>query len=319
VKITEEVAAQILRVVDEGLTWGAGKPAPGHMCVEAAISYAFGEPHGDQPSCVSRVLRVLTIGMNEALWSNDQERGRGLRRIAIAQLGTAGMLDEQLFMEKLSETTITTLLPKILDIIATAQNTSLQSQLFLAAERCANEGTFEAADAAIAVAAKTAHTAKAEVAKAVDAAKAADVVQESHEAAVDAARAVGKATASIARWARSDAARDQLLSEFAETVVQILTQMQTPGSAFLFLTQPTSPSTPRPEPDEIDFDWNHYFFPSTDALLYVKNMGSNHESDSDDRFNPGVAARQISSLDTFLLGTNCNAQYQHQRLNCRLN
>jgi hypothetical protein len=45
--ITEQVARRVIEVVDAGLVRGVGDPVPGQMCVEAAINYAMGLPHGD--------------------------------------------------------------------------------------------------------------------------------------------------------------------------------------------------------------------------------------------------------------------------------
>lgn len=50
------IAKKVLEVVDAGLSSGVGNPIPGQMCVEAAVCYALGLPHGDDPACVSRAL-----------------------------------------------------------------------------------------------------------------------------------------------------------------------------------------------------------------------------------------------------------------------
>ena len=52
-EITQEIAAKVLEIVDAGLVGGVGKPVPGQMCVEAAVCYAMGLPHGDEPTCVA--------------------------------------------------------------------------------------------------------------------------------------------------------------------------------------------------------------------------------------------------------------------------
>ena len=88
-EITREIAEKVLKVVDRGLTDGIGSRRPGYMCVEAAVCYALGEPHSDVPSCVHEGLRRFKIALNDLLWSTKQARAKGLRRIAIAQLGTA--------------------------------------------------------------------------------------------------------------------------------------------------------------------------------------------------------------------------------------
>lgn len=88
VLLTESLIKKLLATVDAGLTAGLGVPEPGKMCVEAAISFALGEPHTDGPSCVHPVVRARNIVLNECAWSSDLARARGMRRVAIAQLGS---------------------------------------------------------------------------------------------------------------------------------------------------------------------------------------------------------------------------------------
>lgn len=57
------------------------------MCVMEYISYLAGEPHSDEPNCVSPVLAAFTIKLNDTL--DDEERQR-LRPYAVRQLGTQG-------------------------------------------------------------------------------------------------------------------------------------------------------------------------------------------------------------------------------------
>lgn len=99
-KITTEIIQKILCAVDAGLCKGMGNPIPGQMCVEAAVCYALGLPHGDDPGCVSRLVRRLKIGLNDCEWSDNNARAHGLRRLAIAQLGTRDTIDEQLFVRR---------------------------------------------------------------------------------------------------------------------------------------------------------------------------------------------------------------------------
>lgn len=98
--ITRDLAFRVLNIVDQGLTSGVGQPKPGKMCVEAAVAYALGEDHNDQPTCVDEDLREFKINLNDAYgWNNTKSRARGLRAIAIAQLGSAGRLNWQQFTE----------------------------------------------------------------------------------------------------------------------------------------------------------------------------------------------------------------------------
>ena len=87
-EITEPLIRKLLATVDAGLTAGVGVPEPGKMCVEAAIAFALGEPHSDGPTCVHPVVRAGKIALNDCAWSSDLARAQGLRRVAIAQLGS---------------------------------------------------------------------------------------------------------------------------------------------------------------------------------------------------------------------------------------
>src|SRR5690349_19890033 len=99
-RINLEVARKVLTVVDAGLVHGVGKPIPGQMCVEAAVCFALDLPHGDDPKCVAPSLRHLKIRLNDSNWSSNEARAKGLRRLALIQLGSAGVLDEQEFARR---------------------------------------------------------------------------------------------------------------------------------------------------------------------------------------------------------------------------
>jgi hypothetical protein len=101
--ITKALAIRVLNVVDAGLVDGVGDPEPGKMCVEAAVSYAMGEPHTDRPTCVHPRLRQFKIWLNDGPWDSDLARTKGLREIAIAQLGSVNTLNWELFQRDLSD------------------------------------------------------------------------------------------------------------------------------------------------------------------------------------------------------------------------
>jgi hypothetical protein len=113
-EITREVAKNVLNTVNAGLVSGLGKPKPGQMCVEAAVCYAMGLPHGDNPPCVSPPLRSLKMRLNDAGWSSKSARANGLRELALLQLGTDGVLDEVEFVKKVALLVINKYLPPIL-------------------------------------------------------------------------------------------------------------------------------------------------------------------------------------------------------------
>jgi hypothetical protein len=308
--ITREIATKVRDVVDVGLVRGVGDPEPGRMCVEAAVCYALGLPHGDEPGCVSPALRRLKIGLNDRAWSSDQARAKGLRRLAIAQLGSAGALDDREFMRRVAEMTIRRAVPVGLRAAAKL-NPKNADKLEAAAVRCEHEGTREACKAAQKIASASAYAAyaagdasayayaayaagdaSAYDASAYDAsAYAADAsasasasasayaagdasasasayaasayaayaaasasayaasayaADASASASASAAYAAGDASASAYAYAASASAsaadayaaraRDRVLAEYAEWIVEILIDMQAPGCQWLDLT-----------------------------------------------------------------------------------
>jgi hypothetical protein len=170
-EINRELAAKVLATVDAGLVKGVGVATPGQMCVEAAVCYAMGLPHGDDPVCVSRALRSLKIRLNDSAWSSDAARAKGLRRLAIAQLGSRDVLDDKEFVRRVAELAIRKMVSLALRAAASIHKDAHHKQALLdAANRCEVEGTRDsalkakaaanAADAAYADAAY-AYTAKA--------------------------------------------------------------------------------------------------------------------------------------------------------------
>jgi len=110
--ITRDVAAKVLHVVDQGLSHGLGVKEPGKMCVEAAVCFALGLPHSDDPLCVDSAVRAFKIRLNDSDWSSKEARAKGLRRLAIAQLGTKDKsFDGADFAKRLSLFTIRTIVP----------------------------------------------------------------------------------------------------------------------------------------------------------------------------------------------------------------
>ena len=179
-EITEAVAIKVRDTVDAGLVKGIGRPTPGQMCVEAAVCYAMGLPHGDEPTCVSPALRRLKIRLNDASWSSNAARAKGLRRLALAQLGSADGLDDQVFRGRVVEMTIRRAVPVALREAA-RRNPAHADALEAAAVRCEREGTCASADYA------------------------------------------------------ASAARDRVLADYAEWVVEILIDLKAPGCQWLYL------------------------------------------------------------------------------------
>lgn len=120
VEINRDVARKVIETVDAGLCAGIGSPAPGQMCVEAAVCYALGLPHGDDPQCVAPSLRTLKITLNDTAWSSPAARAKGMRKLALLQLGTRDLFDEKLFLEQVVEMTARKVVPRALRLAAEA-------------------------------------------------------------------------------------------------------------------------------------------------------------------------------------------------------
>jgi hypothetical protein len=261
-EITRAVAEKVRDVVDAGLVNGVGNAVPGQMCVEAAVCFALGLPHGDDPGCVAQSLRRLKIRLNDSVWSSDQARAAGLRRLAVAQLGSAGALDEKEFVRRVVEMTIRKAVPVGLRAAASVKPKHAKA-LEAAAVRCEQEGTREAAREGerVARAAASASAASAYAyadayadAYAYAAADAAYAAADAYAAAASAsaaadAYAASASAASASAYAYADAAdaaaaaaayaartRDRVLAQYAEWVVEILIDMNAPGCQWLDLT-----------------------------------------------------------------------------------
>lgn len=149
-KRKQEVASRLREIIPQGLVGGVGRGEPGSLCVEAAISFALGEPHGDKPSCVAAADRAFAIRINDAAWSSKAARAEALLPLALAQLGTAGT-DREAWVRRVVEGTIRRVVPLALRHAARAVPSHAE-RLEAAAARCEVEGTKDAAKAAVRVA-----------------------------------------------------------------------------------------------------------------------------------------------------------------------
>ena len=147
-ELTREIAQKVLDIVDAGLVKGLGVQVPGKMCIEAAVCFALGLPHSDNPPCVGYAVRQLKISLNDKDWSSDAARAKGLRRIAIAQLGSVDV-DQAAFMKLVAEGVIRGIVPIALRAAASMQKDKKHKDaLEEAAVKCEKEGDKSAANAA---------------------------------------------------------------------------------------------------------------------------------------------------------------------------
>lgn len=102
VKITKEHVFNIVDRIDRqgGLPRGLTDTVNGNtsLCVEAVINHVVHQEYGqDNPACVSPLIRSLSISLNDDYsWSSPYCRGEGLKRLAIAQLGSNSLDQEEL-------------------------------------------------------------------------------------------------------------------------------------------------------------------------------------------------------------------------------
>jgi hypothetical protein len=248
-EITKDLASRVLEIVDKGLAFGMGKQVSGEMCVEAAVCYALGLPHGDNPPCVGDAVREFKIRLNDASWSSKAARAKGLRRVAVAQLGS-DTIDQGAFARIVALETVRQVLPKALRVVglemeaqrctgvenlkdanaaANAATANANATAYAAATANANATAYAAATAAAYAAHAAAYAAANAAAYAADAAATA-AAYAAHAAAYAAANA-----AHAAVYAITPTTANAILSLSAEIAVTALIDCKSPGASLLYL------------------------------------------------------------------------------------
>jgi hypothetical protein len=221
-EINEAQARKVLETVDAGLVQGMGIAEPGKMCVEAAVCYAFGMEHGDNPTCVGYAVRAFKIRLNDSCWSSDKARTQGMRKLAIAQLGS-DTIDQRAFADLVVVATCNRILPFVLRAAASKAEEPHKAVLLAAIPACEAATDRKSAKSA------------AKVAKNAAAAAAAAYAADAAYADAAYAAAAGAAYAADA----ADAARDEVLNLAAEIGLDALKKLNSPGCTYLFLTEMT--------------------------------------------------------------------------------
>ena len=240
-EITEEIAIRLRDLIDLGLPIGMGKPVPGEMCIEACVCFALGLPHSDKPlDCVAGVLNSLKISLNDKEgWGTPQNRAKGLRRLGLAQLGSAGILNELEFAKRIAEMTIRKVVPIALRTIVN-QTPAIRAAISVCETEGTMAGALQARDAAYAyvlsanVADVAIHASNASNV-AIHASNVADVADVAIYAAADAAAIYAVRAANAAADTVDASTPYTTLSWFAEECVQILIDMKAPGCKWLYL------------------------------------------------------------------------------------
>ena len=208
VKPTKKHARKVLELVSHGLVKGLGVQEPGKMCVEAAVCAALGLPHSDKPPCVGEVVRQFKISLNDSYWSSNDARAKGMKRLAVAQLGS-NTIDQVEFARHLTRLIIQRVVPIALRAAASIhKDAAHRKAMEEAAVKCEHAETDAAASYASDAASSASYAASA--------------------AASDAARAAARA---------ASAARDNVLEAAAECGVVALELCGSPGVKWLDLCE----------------------------------------------------------------------------------
>lgn len=230
--LTVETARKVLAVVDAGLSCGLGRAIPGQMCVEAAVCYAMGLPHSDDPPGVDPPVRALKTELNDSEWSSPAARAAGLRKLAIAQLGSAGAINSALFSEKLVLAAVNKLLPPILRRIRLKKSAAaceVATDLSTARSAADSAARFAARSANSANGGYVTYMAAYGTASAAGcmASAARSATDPEDISAIDAAYYVACA-ASAASWSAANSG-DKILGSMADLCVSVLRELNAPG------------------------------------------------------------------------------------------
>ena len=223
--IDESTVSSLLSVVDQGLSKGLGSPVPGHMCVEAAVCYSLGLPHSDDPLCVAPSLRKLKIKINDAEWYSKHTRAKGLRRLAVAQLGTNETLNEQEFVKRVVIMLVKTTLANIVKD-EELKNQCIAVETLEQAKKAATAVYYDKTIIKDNFAFRVAHSAYFAVLY---------IIKAKAEFNLSVTHVIHAVISST--LLHNVLEKDKALSDFCENVVQILIDMKSPGCEYLYLTE----------------------------------------------------------------------------------
>ena len=96
-EITEELASRILNLVDAGLDDIPRDNTPTAAHCDPHVCWVDNMPTCSSVTSVSVPVRRVMEKLKDAPWSSEEARTKYLRRLAIAQLGTAFKFNEQRF------------------------------------------------------------------------------------------------------------------------------------------------------------------------------------------------------------------------------
>ena len=219
-----KVVEKLIEIIPQGLVEDLGVPVAGRMCVEAAVCYALGLDHSDNPPCVGAAVRNFKIKLNDSAWSSKEARAEGMLKIAVAQLGS-NSLDQQEFAQRLTMKIVNRLLPEVYsEVLPDYQTEYLKTATTI-------EEAKEAADAAASdayTAADASDASDAYIAAAAAAAYAADASDAAYAAA---------AAAAYAAAAAPNQNHDKYLKMAADICLEVLQEMGSEGCDYLTMLE----------------------------------------------------------------------------------
>lgn len=235
--------------------------APSIVETDARAMLLVMEKGLNQGSVSTELLR-LEAGLRIAHWSNDLAFAKAWRRMALAQMGTRQTLDSEVFAKKASIFAVCKLIPLVFRSAAMELSGSQQLELLEVADMCEQCGSYESALEAANRAEKYTRVYSIDLAEYVarECVNALAAVSKQNcgqigvfgesvaKAIVYGADSIFAATQNIDKKTQSIDKRlkkaldasDQFLAESIEGVVQILIEMKSPGSGFLYLAERTA-------------------------------------------------------------------------------
>ena len=239
------------KYVSRGFCSGAGDSG-GQVCVEVAVSIAAGLGDGDCPNCVHPLLNVFSIRLNDAKWMDEADRASGLARLGIAQLGTtypypladASKLVEfypQQFIDKLLSWTINVSLSRMFSSVAYLLGENKALLDFARRLESCRAGDYEGLDILIDLDDIRGHTVEPavivrELRMLLERPKACLAKLGHINASATALASTAVTQDTILRYLGAPAANYNFYKRYmAEQAVQLLIEMETPGSKLLGL------------------------------------------------------------------------------------
>lgn len=137
--VNETFVKQLLYQIDGGLTHGMGGGGRSNMCVQHAVNHVMGRGRSDDVTwCALNEINSFGIHLNDCRWTSKRARADGLRRLAVAELGSNKVNKAEL-AQSIRRKYVNHMLPQQLEIVgkhelaahARSANTDLEHHIVL--------------------------------------------------------------------------------------------------------------------------------------------------------------------------------------------